>query len=327
MSLRFIFFGTSSDYSQIPLETLAVEHRLVALVESGERGCRSGELSAATKVSETVYAFSGQPSLWSYARKHHLPYFRLCRGHEDDLAAFMQPLNADIGCVASFNQLLPPKVFQIPRLGMINFHPALLPKFRGPNVWFWEYYEMEQYGGGTVHFIDEKEDTGDIILQESFPIPLGMPPRDLQLKSIELGAQLLRTAMQEIEKGSMRPLSHQQLPFPRRARYLEPGEDLFPWKDWPIERVYHFLAGVYPWYRAFTPLHGLLGRLDWRATGIKDGPAGPPGKLGLDWRGVYFSHPQGKVRLALAFPQRVTLWLGLALAVTLALLFKLGSIP
>jgi methionyl-tRNA formyltransferase len=328
MPLRFIFFGTSSDYSLIPLQRLAAEHQLMAIVESGEQGCRSGKLTLAAKISEMIYALMGQPSLWAVARRRGLPYFHLCRGHEAELANFLKPLNADIGCVASFNQLLPPSIFKIPRLGVINFHPALLPKFRGPNVWFWEYYEMEREGGATVHYIDENEDTGDILKQASFPIPTQMPPRDLQIKSIELGEQLLSAAMEAIELGLTKPVPQRHLACPQRGRYLKPGEDLFPWQNWPIERVTHFLAGVYPWHRAFNSRHGWLGQLPWRATGFARERISIPGKLKIDRRGVYFAHPQGKVRLAPAFPrERITLWLGLAIALALALLVKLGSTP
>ena len=288
-------------------------------MESGERDCQTEGLTFFDKGREALYGLNGMPSLWWYARRRKLPYFYLCRGHEPDLAAFMRGIEHDVGVVASFNQKLPAEILNIPSRGIVNFHPSLLPKFRGPFTWFWEYYENEREGGATVHFLDEGEDTGDIIHQATYPIPPGMPPQELQLKAIALGCDLLVSALDDIEKGSVKRVPQRDKPCPRRARYLKPGEDLFAWQNWDIEHSFHFLAGVYPWYRAINTSHGWAGRLPWRATGYQACGVDAPGKIGWDWHGVYFAHSEGKIRLKSIIPrERIFLWIGLLAALALA---------
>ena len=313
MSLRVVFLGTSSKYSLVPLQRIAEAHNVVAIVESGERNCSDDHLSFPAKVMESVYALTGQPSLWWYARNHRLPHFYFCRGYEKELAAFMQQLAPDLGCIASFNHLLPAEIIHIPRHGIINFHPSLLPKYRGPNVWFWFYHEMEREGGATIHFIDEKEDSGDILKQASFPIRLGMAPQELRQRTIELGSELLSATLTEIENDTARPAPQHHLQCPQRGRLIKPGEQLFPWSEWDIERVYHFLVGAHPWYRALQGKHGVLGNLPWKAVGYNKCTIAAPGRVKLDQGGAYFAHPQGKVRLQLAVSGvRIAFWLIMA---------------
>jgi methionyl-tRNA formyltransferase len=325
MPLNIIFFGTSSDYSLLPLLRLNDSHRVVAIVESGERGCSKRKITLIDRIGEMFYGLSGSPSLWWFAKRRRLPYFYLCRGNEAELFNFLRGINHDIGVVASFNQLLPAEILRIAPKGMINFHPSLLPKHRGPFVWFWEYYGYEKEGGATVHYLDEGEDTGDIIYQASYPIPMRMPPRLLQLKAIELGCDLLADALSSIEKNNIKRVEQRSSDCPRRARYLVPGEDLFNWQEWNIERTTHFLSGVYPWYRAFNLSHGWAGRFLLRATGFKRCKVENPGYLGMGRRGLYFAHPEGKIALRVVLPrERIVLWLSLAAALLIVLFSRPG---
>jgi methionyl-tRNA formyltransferase len=199
----------------------------------------------------------------------------------------------------------------------------LLPKYRGPNVWFWLYHEMEREGGATIHFIDEKEDSGDILKQASFPIRLGMPPQELRQRTIELGSELLSATLTEIENGTAHPALQRHLQCPQRGRHLKPGEQLFPWSEWDIERVYHFLAGVYPWYRAFQGKHGVPGNLPWKAVGYEKCAIAAPGSVRLDRGGAYFAHPQGKVCLQLAVSgAHIAFWLIMATMLIFAWLLR-----
>lgn len=323
MPLRVFFFGTSSNFSMVPLQRITTAHNVVAIIESGEHNCCENKLPFPAKVMESVYVLTGQPSLWWYARRRCLPYFYFCRGHEEELAVFMQQLTPDLGCIASFNHLLPVEIIQIPRHGIINFHPSLLPKYRGPNVWFWLYHEMEGESGATIHFIDEREDSGDILKQASFPIRLGMAPQELRQRTIELGSELLSATLTEIENDTAHPVPQRHLPCPQRGRRVKPGEQLFPWSEWDIEHVYHFLAGAYPWYRALQGKHGVLGNLPWKAVGYEKCTIAAPGRVRLDRGGAYFAHPQGKVRLQPAIPgARIAFWLILAALLILAWLLS-----
>lgn len=85
-----------------------------------------------------------------------------------ELESWVKSLSPDLIVVYSMSQLLKENIYSIPRFGTINLHPSYLPEYRGPNPIFWMYYNMEKQGGVTVHYIDQGEDTGNIILQKRY---------------------------------------------------------------------------------------------------------------------------------------------------------------
>jgi len=315
--LRVVFFGTSSDFTLLPLQKVALSQRLVGIVESGPRGCRENRLPALRRAGEWMAYLAGKPSLWVYAQRRKLPYFYLCRGQEEALRIFIESLHVDIGCVASFNQLLPPEIIRLPRLGMINLHPSLLPKYRGPNVWFWQYYENDRQGGVTIHHLDEGEDTGDILKQSSIPIAIGMDVNALRKNAIRLGTHLMVEALDDLSAAEARPQPQRDLPCPQRGRYLKPGEDLFHWQRWGLEHCYHFLRGLASRYKLLNRTHGFWGLFPWKATGMEMTRCESTGKILQDGRGFYFAHPQGKIRLRPDINWRKVVVIALAVVILL----------
>lgn len=101
---------------------------------------------------------------------------RFYLGQEQDLVDFMAALDIDIICVNSMLHLLPSSVFSLPPFGALNLHPAGLPKYRGPNPLFWQFYRQEEQIGVTIHFIDEGEDSGNIVKQAFIPMQPGQNP-------------------------------------------------------------------------------------------------------------------------------------------------------
>lgn len=297
--LKVVFFGVSGEYALTPLRQIARAHDVVAIVESGPRLCKKKRLSPLDKLGEYLFALAGIPSLWFYARRRRLPYFYYCPAQQDRLIQFLQGINPDIGCVASFNHLLKPAVYQTPRLGMINFHPSLLPAYRGPQVWPWLYIDFVRQGGATIHFLDEGEDTGDILKQETIPIPLGIDQRSLENRLIHLGGRLMTETLDELARGELNPRPQKHLACSQRARRIRADEDLLDWQKWSLEHTYHYLSGMSPWHRPLAKTRGWLDLWPWRATSYQMAIISPTaaGKVRMDGQGFYFAHPQGKIRL------------------------------
>jgi methionyl-tRNA formyltransferase len=296
--LKIIFIGTYGNYSLVSLKTLMSRYEIVGIIESAPR-----EINTTHKpVFETIFDFfdnvTSKPSLSSIAHRNRIPFFYLTSASSKDLVNFIDACQADLGCIASMNRLLPEGAINLPRYGFINLHPAILPDYRGPNVWFWLYHELEPVGGMTIHKVDKGEDTGDILHQASFPISLGMPPQVLMNKSISLGSQILIDTIESLVFDRSVPLVQHHLACTHRARYLKPGEKLFNWDKWSIEHTFHFICGAYPWYRVFGLEHGIWGIFNWSATDFdKQVNTNKSGKIILEWNSVYFSHPEGKIRL------------------------------
>lgn len=103
--------------------------------------------------------------------------------------------------MAAFSQILRAPVLEIPRLGAINVHPSLLPKYRGPNPFYWVLAQNEERSGVTVHHASEGIDAGDIIGQREVPILEGDRERDLLRRSTPVAARLLADAVAAIGAG------------------------------------------------------------------------------------------------------------------------------
>jgi len=175
--LKVVFIGQNGLYTTEPLKKTARRHRIIGLVESASLETPRKNDPFATYSAERarkVYPdITGRKETFRVlADKYCVPLFTLKSRDQADLIRYLRGLDPDVICVASMTQLLRKEAFSIPPLGSINLHPSLLPLYRGPNPWFWQYHKMEREGGVTVHFIDEKEDSGEIIGQAPYPIPL-----------------------------------------------------------------------------------------------------------------------------------------------------------
>jgi folate-dependent phosphoribosylglycinamide formyltransferase PurN len=103
------------------------------------------------------------------AEKHYVPIHFVSNFHTDEAKALMRAASPDLGVIYGTN-IIKESVFKIPRLGSINLHQGLAPFYRGGPPIFWELFNDEQEVGITVHFVEAKVDTGEIVLQETVPL-------------------------------------------------------------------------------------------------------------------------------------------------------------
>lgn len=100
------------------------------------------------------------------------------------------------------NQLIKPELINLPPRGTLNIHPALLPRHRGLFPYFWVLVEGDTEMGVTIHWVDEKFDTGDILLQEKIPVEPADTIISLSYKSAVVGADMLVKAVKLLENGN-----------------------------------------------------------------------------------------------------------------------------
>lgn len=150
--------------------------------------------------------------------------------------------------VYSMSELLRKNIWSLPRLGTINLHPSLLPDYRGPNPFFAMYVDMVPEGCVTVHYIDDGEDTGDILAQKAFPIPLGLRYSEFVRVSQERGAALMIEVLEKLASGEVTGTRQPKTTPTPRARNLTIGEmwDRIDWDTWPVERIFHCLRYLEP---------------------------------------------------------------------------------
>jgi len=301
--MRVVFIGKHHEFSLLSLKAIHTHHEIAGIVESGPRGANQKALSP-TRSWPGLLGLAKPQGLRRMAQDMRVPHFCLTRNTTQEFAAFLRPLSPDILCVASLSQLLSKDVLQIPRHGAINLHPSLLPKYHGPFPWFWQYHDFGNEWGATIHQIDEGQDTGPILKQQPVSIQVGTDVSEAIRVIGTVGAKLFVEALEEIANETIEAKPQPTHQFPK-ARIVERHERFIDWQTWPIERVWHFMRGTYPWHDAVE--YPQLGKstVVWRTDGYeKCTVQSTPGEILKDERGYFVAHKDGKIRLSFQRPTR-----------------------
>jgi methionyl-tRNA formyltransferase len=116
-------------------------------------------------------------------------------------AALLAALDADVAISGGFPLRIPADALGVPRHGVVNGHPALLPQLRGPNPIGWALRNGDEEIGFTFHRMDEDFDTGSLLAQGRAPLADAQGPADVVRRIIELAGSLLGTALERVEAG------------------------------------------------------------------------------------------------------------------------------
>ena len=130
-------------------------------------------------------------------KKNGISLFRF-DNNLDCLRTEIYNLNPDLIVIASFTKVLPQEIIYLPKLGTINVHPGLLPNYRGAHPINWALINGEKQTGITIHYVDEKVDTGAIIIQKKIPIYGYDDINTLKNKLAILGGKLLIKTIKKI---------------------------------------------------------------------------------------------------------------------------------
>jgi methionyl-tRNA formyltransferase len=117
------------------------------------------------------------------------------------LARLTRAYEPELGLCTGYSWLIPPEVLAIPRLGIVNGHPSLLPRHRGPFPFAWAVREGDALLGLTVHSMDERFDTGPILAQGSRPMPEDVTLDGLIPTLRELAGELWPRALRRLLSG------------------------------------------------------------------------------------------------------------------------------
>jgi methionyl-tRNA formyltransferase len=151
--------------------------------------------------------------------------------HEpDDLERHLRAVEPDLALCYGFPWLIPREALEIPRLGVVNTHPSLLPRHRGPCPLAWMFRSGDDAIGLTFHHMDERFDTGPILAQASRPLDEEDYLPDVETKLAELSAALLPTVFERLARGEPGD------PQPEGATYAGPFEDDYVPVDWSRPR-------------------------------------------------------------------------------------------
>ncbi len=157
------------------------------------------------------------------AKRHAIPLYHPPKINAPAFVATLtDEIRPDLMVSIAASQILKQRVLDVPRYGCINLHAAPLPRYQGMMPNFWTLLHKEPVAAVTVHYMVEKLDAGDILVQRSVPIHPDDSLHDLMVRSKQIGVQALLEAVAQIEQGAAqpRPMDTSQasyFSFPKRA--------------------------------------------------------------------------------------------------------------
>jgi methionyl-tRNA formyltransferase len=141
-------------------------------------------------------------SVASAARRGHVPVEHAARVNAPEFIARLRERGVDLVISLACPQRLSPALLSVPARGAINLHGALLPRYQGIFPSFWVLAKGERETGVTVHWMDEKLDHGDVLLQRRVQIEPGDTVHTLVRRSkVDVGRHALLEALEQIDRG------------------------------------------------------------------------------------------------------------------------------
>lgn len=289
--MRIVFAATGGPLAEYPLRALADAHEIAAVLRPahGPRWRRAARFLRRLGVG-------GRDEVTAWAAAARVPQVPTRSGSDPRVVEALGRLAPDLLCIASFPWVLHEELLRIARLGVLNVHPSLLPRHRGADPLFWTYYHDDRQAGVSVHLATPQVDAGPVVIQEALPLPRGYPVRRLYLDAARHAAALCVEAVTRVTSGA--PLQPQDERAATRAPRVVPGTPMVDFAGWDVERVWHFLSGLYPRFR--EPLRDERGkRAEYRAvSGFERAAGGPaPGTLERCEGGWWLACRGGRVRL------------------------------
>jgi methionyl-tRNA formyltransferase len=238
---RIVFMGTP-EFALPTLERLATHYPLVGVVTQPDRPAGRGRRMVASPVKE-------------FALAEGIPLFQPERLRRMEAVERIRAWAPDLIVVAAYGQILRPSVLEIPRLGVLNVHASLLPRWRGAAPVQAALLAGDTVTGVTIMKLDEGMDTGPIVAKREVPILPGETGGELEARLAEIGAQLLLEVLPDYVAGLVQPQSQSQEGMTLAPRIPAEAAAI----DWTcsaatLERHVRAFA---PAPGAFTTLHGM----------------------------------------------------------------------
>ncbi len=280
--LRLIFAGTP-DFAAPSLQALLDAGYLVeAVYTQPDRPAGRGRLLRASPLKARAMAAG-------------IPVFQPSTLRDAAVQAELAALKPDLLVVAAYGLILPPAVLAIPRLGCVNVHASLLPRWRGAAPVHWALLAGDAETGVSLMRMDAGLDTGPVLARAACPIPRGITGGELYERLARLGAETLRAILPDLLAGRLIP-EPQDEAFATRAPKLDKADLELDWSRPALELERRVLA-FNPYPVARTHLDGQPLRV-WRARAEAEFTTDPPGTVAREDRdGILVATGAGLLRL------------------------------
>ena len=189
--MKIVFFGTP-DFAVASLEAInQSNHEIVGVVTSVDKPAGRGKKLQSSSVKK-------------YAEEHNLLLHQPENLKDESFISSLSQLEADLFVVVAF-RMMPKIVWSMPKMGTFNLHASLLPQYRGAAPINWAIINGESYTGVTTFLIDEKIDTGNILMYEKAEINPNDNAGTLHDKLMLLGKDLVLKTIDNLQNNSLEP--------------------------------------------------------------------------------------------------------------------------
>ena len=236
--LRIVFMGTP-DFAQASLQKLyEAGYDIVGIVTNPDKPKGRKMILTPSPVKE--YALQKGLKIYQPTKIKNNPEF----------LEELKSLKPDCICVVAYGKILPKEILDIPRLGCINVHGSLLPKYRGAAPIQWAVIHGEEKTGITTMYMDVGMDTGDMLFKEEVTIGPDETTGELWNRLKEIGGDLLVKTLQKIEAGDLRgtPQGEDFTLAPMLTKEMAKID----WKQETAQGIKNLVRGMNPIMGAYT---------------------------------------------------------------------------
>ena len=237
--LNIVFMGTP-DFAVATLKTLVENnYNIVGVITAPDRPAGRGQ-----KLN--------QSAVKKYAVSQELPVLQPTNLKDQEFLDELKALNANLQIIVAF-RMLPEVVWNMPKFGTFNLHASLLPHYRGAAPINWALINGETKTGITTFFIDDKIDTGEIIMQEELNITPTENAGSLHDKLMNSGSHLVLKTVKAIENNTISTYVQPEVENIRTAYKIHKHTCKIDWSS-PIDTIYNKIRGLSPYPAAWTEL-------------------------------------------------------------------------
>ena len=278
--MRIVFFGTPQ-FAVPSLEAVSREHDVVLVVAQPDRRAGRG-----LKLQ--------RPAVVEKAEELGLPFHQPLKVRDEAFLQSIADLRPDAGVVVAYGRILPTGLLEIPRLGFLNVHASILPKYRGAAPMQRAVEAGEPMTGVTIMRVEEELDSGPVYAIDKVPIGPDERLPSLSARLAEVGADALLRVL--ANPGTPTPQDHSRATHAPKVEKQE-GRITF---DEPVAAIYNKFRAFDPWPGVFFESGGETIKIVEMRSGAGAGPGPGPGPgrdiLAID-DGVTVATRDGAVRL------------------------------
>ena len=236
-----VFFGTPQFAVPTLRRLLDSPHRVAGVITQPDRPRGRGQRVTHSPVK-------------ALALERGLPIFQPDRLKPPEVADTLRAWQPDLGVVAAYGRIIPEQLLAIPRLGMINVHASLLPRYRGAAPVHRAVINGDRETGVTIMRVVKELDAGGMFAKVTRPIGPDDTSDAVEADLAVMGADLLLTVVGQLATGTAQeePQDEAQVTYAPR---LTKEEGLIDWTESALQ-IHNRVRGLYPWPHAYTFLNG-----------------------------------------------------------------------